>query len=62
MKTDVVVDYATPYMDAKRALDNMHTAMLEKDYELAEELAIGAITDAKLALIAVRHLKEKYGR
>lgn len=62
MKTDVVLDYATPYMDAKKALDALHVAMLERKYQEAENWALEALADAKLTLIAVRNEKEKYAR
>lgn len=58
MKNDQAIDFAQPYMEAKRALEQLHDAMLTKDYDYAIQLAIDAIADIRIAIAAIRHEKE----
>lgn len=58
MRNDEAIDFAKPYMDAKRALFDLHDAMLHKDYDHAIKLGINAITDIRIALAAIRHEQE----
>lgn len=55
LKTDVVVDYASPCLKAERALKDLHRAMLEQDYEKAIDCALHALAETKLTLNAIKH-------
>jgi hypothetical protein len=50
MQTAEVIDYAKPLMEAERALKNMHDAALHRDYEMAKEFAVQAMTHTRLAM------------
>lgn len=58
MKQDQAIDFSYPYMKAKSAMEQLHDAMLVKDYDYAIQLGIDAIADIRIALAAVRHEKE----
>lgn len=58
MRNDEAIDFAKPYMDAKRALLDLHDAMLHKEYDHAIKLGMNAITDIRIALAAIRHEQE----
>jgi hypothetical protein len=53
------IDFSYPYMQAKKAIGDMHDAMIERDYEKALEGAIQAMTEMKLAYNAIMHEKEQ---
>lgn len=59
LKTDVVVDYASPCLKAERALKDLHRAMLEQDYEKAIDYALHALAETKLTLNAIKHTAEE---
>lgn len=48
-----IIDYARPTILAEKALKDMHNAVIEKRYEDAKELALEAVTQAKLAYHAI---------
>lgn len=58
MKNDQAIDFAKPFMQAKQALDQLHDAMLVKDYDYAIQSGIDAIADIRIAIAAVRHEKD----
>lgn len=58
MKNDQAIDYAYPYMQAQKALGQLHDAMLTKDYDYAIQSGIDAIADIRVAIAAMRHEKE----
>lgn len=60
MKTDSLVDFSFPYMQARRALEKMHQAMIDKNFAEAREAALEAITETKLALNAISLEEEKW--
>lgn len=60
-KVTAIVDYAYPCMMAEKALKNLHDAMLRRDYEVALECALVAMTEARLTYNAIRHEKEAQG-
>ena len=59
MKTDIVIDYAAPCLNAERALKDLHRAMLKQDYVQAIEAALVALAETKLALNAIKHTVQK---
>ena len=59
MKSETLIDYASPCMKADRALKNLHDAMLDRKYEEAIEAALQALVETKLTLNAIRHEYEK---
>ena len=54
-----MIDYANPCMMAENALESAHQAMLEKDYDVAIGEALLAITETKLMINAIKHMKEQ---
>jgi hypothetical protein len=46
-------------MMAEKALRDMHEAALEKRFKAAQEFALTAITESRLALQALRHMEQK---
>jgi len=58
-QTETIVDYAHPAMMAEKALRDMHEAALEKRFKAAQEFALTAITESRLALQALRHMEQK---
>lgn len=54
-----VVDYAYPMMMAEKALKEAHNHLLNKEYDEAIEVMLVAITEAKLTLTSIKHMKEQ---
>lgn len=54
-----MIDYAYPMMMAENALKEAHIHMLNKEYDNAIEQMLAAITEAKLTLNAISHMKEQ---
>lgn len=52
-------DYAYPTMMAERALKDLHNAMLENRYDDALLYGLNAITDVRMAMLAIKEMKEK---
>jgi hypothetical protein len=59
MMQDVVIDYAYPMMMAEKALKEAHNHMLDNDYEKAIEQMFVAMTEAKMTLNSIKHMKEQ---
>jgi hypothetical protein len=55
---ELMIDYAYPCMMAERALKRAHDAVLDNDLEKAIEEALVAMSEAKLMLTALKHMKE----
>jgi hypothetical protein len=53
-----VIDYAYPCMMAENALKKAHDAVLDNDLDAAIIEALVAMSEAKLMLNALRHMKE----
>lgn len=53
-----MVDYAYPCMMAEKALKQTHDSVLESDLDAAIEAALVAMSETKLMLNALRHMKE----
>lgn len=45
-----VIDYAKPLMEAENALKRMHDAALHRDYEMAKEFALQAMSHTRIAM------------
>ena len=58
MRTDQAIDFAYAYMQAQKALNQLHDGMLAKDYDYAIQSGIDAIADIRIAVAAIRHEKE----
>ena len=54
-----MIDYAYPMMMAENALKEAHIHMLNKEYDNAIEQMLTAVTEAKLTLNAISHMKEQ---
>lgn len=55
----LMVDYAYPCMMAEKALKELHSAMLNRDFGKAKEAALTAMVETKLALTAINDMEEK---
>jgi len=53
-----LIDYSEPWMSAQKALRKLHHSMLTKEYDVAIESGMKAIAEVRLAIAAVRHIKE----
>jgi hypothetical protein len=60
MIEDTVIDYAYPCMMAEKAVKNIHDAALHNRIDEAIESATIAITELRLALAALKIMKEEY--
>lgn len=58
MKKDDSIDYSYFYMQAKKALDEAHQAMLKKDYTHAIESGLYAIAETRLMVSAMKDYKD----
>jgi hypothetical protein len=58
MQVSGLIDYAKPMMDAEQALKNMHQAALHKDFEIAKEFALEAMSYTKLAMHSITIMEE----
>jgi hypothetical protein len=59
MKTEEIVDYAKPCMDAEKALKDAHNAVLDSNLDLALTKTMDAIISIRLMYISLRHMKEQ---
>lgn len=57
--TEAIIDYAHPAMMAEKALRDMHEAALERRFKDAQDFALMAITESRLALQALKHMEQK---
>lgn len=55
----MMIDYAYPTILAERALNELHRAMLKRDYETAMEQALEAATQCRIISAAIRDMAEK---
>jgi hypothetical protein len=55
---EAVMDYAHPIIQATAALKALQNAALGRDFDLAEKEALQAIVEIRLALAAIRNMKE----
>ncbi len=54
-----LIDYAYPMMMAERAMHKAHDAMLNREYDQAIEQMLVAISEAKMTLNSIVHMKEQ---
>ena len=54
-----MIDYAYPAMMAEKALKEAHAHMLNHDPDAAIEAGLKAITETKLKINSIRHMKEQ---
>lgn len=54
-----MIDYAHPCMMAEAALKDLHLAALDRDYDAAMEHCLIALTETRMTLNALRHMKEQ---
>ena len=60
MIEDTIVDYAYPCMMAEKAVKNIHEAALHNRIDEAIESATIGISELRLALAALKIMKEEY--
>ena len=58
MTVQTLIDYAYPTMMTEASLKKLHNRMLEDDFDAAIEAGIQAATDLKIAINAIKHMKE----
>jgi hypothetical protein len=58
-ETTEIVDYAYPCMMAEKALKDAHNAVLERNLDEAIEQTIEALTQTRMMLVSLKHMKEK---
>ena len=54
-----LIDYAHPMMMAEKALKEAHNHLLNREYDEAIEQMLMALTEAKLTLNSIKHMKEQ---
>lgn len=55
----MMIDYAHPTMMAEKALNELHLAMLRRDYDTALEQALEAATQCRIISVSIRHMAEE---
>ena len=55
----LMIDYAYPMLMAENALKKAHQHMLKRDYDEAMEEVLKAMAECKLAMNAIKHMKEE---
>ena len=55
----LMIDYAYPMMMAEKAIKEAHNHMLETDYDAAMEQMFIVITEAKMTINSIKHMKEQ---
>lgn len=55
----MMIDYAHPTMMAEKALNELHRAMLRRDYDTAMEQALEAATQCRIISVTLRHMAEE---
>jgi hypothetical protein len=60
MSTNALIDYAYPMMMAENAMKEAHIHMLNREYDQAIEQLLVAVTEARMTLNAVKHMKEQH--
>lgn len=59
MTQEKLIDYAYPLMMAENALKGCYTAALAQEYESATEIAMHAMAEIKLTIVALKHMQEQ---
>ena len=54
-----MIDYAYPMMMTEKAIKEAHNRMLDNDHDQAIEQMLVVMTEAKMTLNAIRHMKEQ---
>lgn len=54
-----IIDYAYPMMMSENAMKEAHIHMLNKEYDEAIGQMLTAITEAKMTLNSIKHMKEQ---
>jgi hypothetical protein len=54
-----MIDYAYPMMMTEKAIKEAHNRMLDNDHDQAIEQMLMVMTEAKMTLNAIRHMKEQ---
>jgi hypothetical protein len=54
-----LIDYAYPMMMAENAMKEAHIHMLNKEYDHAIEQMLVAISEARMTLNSIKHMKEQ---
>lgn len=54
-----MIDYSYPAMMAERAMKDLHNAALEGDFDAAIEHGLNALTEVRLTINALKHMKEQ---
>lgn len=55
-----LIDYAYPMMMAENAMKEAHINMLNKEHDKAIEQMLLAISEARMTLNSIKHMKEQY--
>ncbi len=53
-----LIDYAHPMMIAERNLRDAYNALIEGDLEAGEKHLMDAVVETRMAMTAVKHMKE----
>lgn len=53
-----LIDYAHPMMMAERKLSDAYNALIEGDLDKGEENLLDALVEVKMAMNAIKHMKE----
>ena len=54
-----MIDYAYPMMMTEKAIKEAHNHMLDNEYDKAVEQMFVVMTEAKMTLNAIKHMKEQ---
>ena len=54
-----MIDYAHPCMMAEKALKELHSAMLNRDYATAVKAGMDAMVEVRMTMNAINHMKEQ---
>jgi hypothetical protein len=55
----MIIDYAYPMMMTEKAIKEAHNCMLEDDYDAAMEQMLKVLTEAKMTINSIKHMKEQ---
>ena len=59
MTQEKLIDYAYPLMMAENALKGCYKAALAQEYDVAAEVAMNAMAEIKLTIVALKHMQEQ---
>ena len=54
-----MIDYSEPYLAAKKLLQDVHDAMLERDYDSALSASFNALVEARMIHVAILDERER---